>query len=187
MAKSSGKKVAASAKSKKSKQRRSWAVWVVPVILIIFILGFVLAGMPMFKSTQRSGPQFRKEGILQFTDASSERVLAQIDIEIADDDLTREQGLMWRRSMEDNQGMLFIMDQQEEQAFWMRNTYIPLDIIFVNDQRTIVKVRANTKPQSLNQITSIAPALYVVEVNAGFANQHHIQEGDKINFEREDQ
>lgn len=91
---------------------------------------------------------------------------------------------MWRRRMEEDQGMLFIMKSQKPQSFWMLNTYLPLDIIFVDDQLQIVKIRPNTKPQSLDQVTSERPAMYVVEVNAGFAQEHSLKEGDKIQFEK---
>ncbi|MFN7116542.1 MAG: DUF192 domain-containing protein [Saprospiraceae bacterium] len=186
MAKQASKKTTAGGKNRSAKPlpTRRWAVWAVPIIIILFVVGFVFSSMPNFKQTKVQGPQFRKEGTLQFLSAASGQTLAAIDIEIADDDMTRTQGLMWRRSLADNHGMLFIMDMQEEQAFWMRNTYIPLDIIYVNDQFEIVRIRANTQPQTLNQVTSNAPALYVVEVNAGFTEQHGIKEGDKIAFQR---
>ncbi len=186
MAKQQVRKGAASSKSKKSNSlpTRRWAVWVVPIIILLFIVGFIFSAMPNFNQTSTNGPRFRKEGELQFLSAATGKTLAAIDIEIADDEMSQKQGLMWRRSMEDNQGMLFIMAAQEEQAFWMRNTYIPLDIIYVNDQMEIVRIRANTKPQSLSQITSDAPALYVVEVNAGFAEKQNIKQGDKIAFQK---
>ena len=186
MEENKGKKRSATPKSGKStvSSPRRWAVWAVPVIIILFLLGMFFSSMPDFKTTTKTGPQFQKEGTLRFVQAASGKDLVQIDIEIADDDLTRTQGLMWRRSMEENQGMLFIMGVPEEQSFWMRNTYIPLDIIYSNDQKEIVKIRANTKPQSLSPITSERPAIYVVEVNAGFCNRHGIKEGDQIQFER---
>lgn len=183
MAKSTRKKVTP-VKSKKSNQlpSRRWAVWAVSVIIVLLLGGTIFSAIPNFKTAPKSGPQFQKEGILWFVQALGGKTVAQIDIEIADDDLTRTQGLMWRRSMEENQGMLFIMNAPEEQSFWMRNTYIPLDIIYIDDQKEIVKIRANTKPQSLDPITSEKPALYVVEVNAGFCERHGIREGDKIQF-----
>lgn len=186
MTKNKGKKRSATPKSGKStvSSPRRWAVWAVPVIIVLFLLGMFFSSMPDFKTTTKTGPQFQKEGTLRFVQAASGKDLVQIDIEIADDDLTRTQGLMWRRSMEETQGMLFIMGVPEEQSFWMRNTYIPLDIIYSNDQKEIVKIRANTKPQSLSPITSERPAIYVVEVNAGFCNRHGIKEGDQIQFER---
>lgn len=162
---------------------RRWARWLVPLLLILVIIALILSNIPNL-SKPKSGPQFRDEGDLSFADANGQK-LEQIDIEIADDDMSRQQGLMWRKTMDEAQGMLFVMDSLEPQAFWMLNTYLPLDIIFVNDQLQIVKIRANTKPQSLDQVTSETPALYVVEVKAGFCERHNIKEGDKIRFTKQ--
>lgn len=129
-----------------------------------------------------SGPAFIKQGELKFISKDGKKIISQIDIELAANDEKRTQGLMWRREMEENQGMLFVMEQQEMQSFWMLNTYIPLDILFVDELRQIVTIRSNTKPQSLDPVTSDKPALYVVEVNAGYCRKHGISVGDKIEF-----
>lgn len=129
-----------------------------------------------------SGPAFIKQGELKFISQDGKRNISQIDIELAANDEKRTQGLMWRRKMEEQQGMLFVMERQEIQSFWMLNTYISLDIIFVNEQRQIVTIRSNTKPQSLDPVISDEPALYVVEVNAGYCRKHGISVGDKIEF-----
>lgn len=123
-----------------------------------------------------------KQGELKFISQDGKRNISQIDIELAANDEKRTQGLMWRRKMEEQQGMLFVMERQEIQSFWMLNTYISLDIIFVNEQRQIVTIRSNTKPQSLDPVISDEPALYVVEVNAGYCRKHGITVGDKIEF-----
>lgn len=128
-----------------------------------------------------SEPSFQKHGTLTFLNQENDPLI-KIDIEIADDELEQARGLMWRTQMESTQGMLFIMDKLEEQSFWMLNTYIPLDIIFADANQQIVKIRANTQPKSLDQITSEFPALYVIEVVAGFCKQHNISEGDRFEF-----
>ena len=129
-----------------------------------------------------SGPAFMKQGELKFISQDGKKNISQIDIELAANDEKRTQGLMWRRKMEEQQGMLFVMERQEIQSFWMLNTYISLDIIFVNEQREIVTIRSNTKPQSLDPVISDKPALYVVEVNAGYCRKHGISVGDNIEF-----
>lgn len=171
--------------SKKLKtSRRRWAGWVVGAMILVFLIGMLFSNLPNRTKMASSGPQFRKEGTLQFVNSIGQ-TLQHIDIEIADDDLTRAQGLMWRRSMEENQGMLFMMQTEEQQSFWMRNTYLSLDIIFVNEQLQIVTIRPNTKPQSLDPVTSDQAARYVVEVNAGFCQRHGIREGDRIAFQQQ--
>jgi uncharacterized protein len=127
-------------------------------------------------------PVFRKDGELRFVDAKSFKVISEINIEVADNDAEREQGLMYRDSMADNNGMLFLMGTEDMQAFWMKNTIMPLDIMFVDAERRIVNIQKNCKPFSLDQIPSAKPALYVVEVNAGYADKYGIKAGDLISF-----
>lgn len=93
----------------------------------------------------------------------------KVNIEIADNDAERQMGLMNRSFMNNSQAMLFIFDVEEPQAFWMKNTIIPLDIIYVNSNKEIVSIAANTEPYSEKSLPSGRPAIYVVEVNGGFA------------------
>ncbi|MDD3887561.1 MAG: DUF192 domain-containing protein [Patescibacteria group bacterium] len=105
-----------------------------------------------------------------------------IDIEVANNDEKRTQGLMWRKSMSENSGMLFIFDAEKQLSFWMKNTLIPLDIIYVNKFKEIIAIHNNTVPLSEISILSKQPAKYVVEVNAGFCNNNIININDKIKF-----
>lgn len=164
-------------------RNRRWVIWLVPIIIVLFATGIIFSTMPIWNSKSPNGPRFQKEGELQFI-GSSGQTIQTIDIEIAENDLDRAQGLMWRKSLESSQGMLFIMDSMEEQSFWMLNTYIPLDIIFADDRLKIVKIRSHAAPQSLDPVTSELPAQYVVEVNAGFCEEFGIKEGDQIKFQR---
>jgi uncharacterized membrane protein (UPF0127 family) len=86
--------------------------------------------------------------------------------------------------MKDDQGMLFIFPYETEQSFWMKNTVLSLDIIFVNANFEIVKIHHNTTPFSEQSYSSEKPAQYVVEVNAGYSNKLGLTEGDKIFFRR---
>ncbi len=129
-------------------------------------------------------PEFRKEGELEFRKTDGKTQIRKIDIEIADNDRERELGLMYRKSMDDVKGMLFIFDVEEPQSFWMKNTIIPLDIIYVNSAMEIVKIHKNTTPFSESSIPSGKPATYVVEVAGGFTDRYGIAEGDKILFSK---
>lgn len=128
-------------------------------------------------------PEFTKEGILTFTDASGKE-LAKIDIEIADNPAEQQRGLMNRSLLGNNQGMLFIFDEERQQGFWMKNTIISLDIIYVNAAMQIVSIAENTVPYSEASIPSKGPAQYVVEVNAGYAAQYGLQPGYSIQYSR---
>lgn len=124
---------------------------------------------------------FKKQGELAFTD-QNESVKSIIDIEVADDFQKRATGLMFREKMEENQGMLFLFELEEPQSFWMRNTILSLDILYVNSQKEIVKIYKNARPYSDDGLPSIKPAKYVVEVIAGYTDKYKIVEGDKVNW-----
>ncbi len=165
------------------------------IFLLIIIMGSLIlfvnpAGKHVHKpvSTMNEQPAssakpvFRKEGELRFINGKTTNVISTVDIEIADDDASRAQGLMYRDTMAENNGMLFLMETLEPQAFWMKNTILPLDIVFVDADRVIVSIHKNCKPYSLDQIPSGKPALYVVEVNAGYTTKYGIKAGDRISF-----
>lgn len=158
------------------------------LITALVIVGAAVAYFIMNKDTnqgftiENSAPTFKKEGELSFISKDDNETLAVIDIEIADNDQKTTQGLMYRSSMPQNAGMLFLMPREDIQGFWMRNTYIPLDMIFVNSNKQIVTIHANTTPMNESSYISTAPALYVVEVNAGYCNKNNIKEGDLIDF-----
>ncbi|MFM2266660.1 MAG: hypothetical protein RL757_100 [Bacteroidota bacterium] len=127
---------------------------------------------------------FLHEGELSFVGKNGKEI-QKVEMEVADDDLQREQGLMFRRKMLPSRAMLFLFDQEEKQAFWMRNTYIPLDIIYVNSTKTIVSIQKNAAILNDNPLPSNAPANMVVEVVGGFCDKNGVKVGDKIDFKRD--
>ncbi len=150
-------------------------------LIALALISFILMSIPRNKVV--TGPQFTKEAELMIYRGSSEEVVADLDIEIADDEESIVQGLMYREHMEENQGMLFLMPGLEPRSFWMLNTYIPLDIIFVGADKRIVRIRENTVPRTTDPVTSEVPAAFVLEVNAGFAKRHFLEEGDRLAWE----
>ena len=154
---------------------------------VIFILAAALIGFFIYNNFLKNNePEveyytFTKEGELTFTDSLG-TLKAKIDLEIADNNYERQLGLMNRKEMKENQGMLFIFPRQEFQSFWMRNTLISLDILFINDQKKIVTIHKNTKILSEESYPSSEPSIYVVEVMAGFTEKYNIKVGDKINW-----
>jgi uncharacterized membrane protein (UPF0127 family) len=128
---------------------------------------------------------FTLEGNLDFLRANGS-VVSTLDIEIADDEAQRTTGLMYRTEMADNRGMLFIFEDITPRNFWMHNTRLPLDIIFVGPDSTIVKVCANAVPMTDEHVPSDLPAKYTVEVNAGYAARMGITAGDRIRWNRSD-
>ncbi len=125
-------------------------------------------------------PPFVQEGALEFRAPDGTKSVLRLQIEIAPNDSEQQQGLMWRKKMAENQGMLFIFDVEKPQSFWMRNTYIPLDIIYVNAAFEVVSIRKNTPVLNDTPQPSGVPALYVIEVNAGVTDKYEIGPGTKV-------
>jgi uncharacterized membrane protein (UPF0127 family) len=110
--------------------------------------------------------------------------LATIKVAIARTSKERDEGLMDVHHMAENRGMLFIFGKQKQLNFWMLNTPLPLDIIFANKNRRIVRIHHNATPFSKVNLPSGKPAMYVVETNGGFCVAHDIQEGTYIAFRK---
>lgn len=127
---------------------------------------------------------FTKEGELQITKATNDSLVAQLDIEIAESDYETQTGLMYRKGMANNQGMLFVFENESRKSFYMKNTEFPLDIIYINNQMKIVNVHRDAQPFSQVSLPSEAPAKYVLEVNAGMVKQWRLLPGDIISFQR---
>jgi uncharacterized membrane protein (UPF0127 family) len=98
----------------------------------------------------------------------------------ADTSETRAQGLMFVEALDPSQAMIFIYDPPQQVTMWMKNTYLPLDMLFADQAGCIVKVAANIEPLSLESIAGPVPVAYVVEISAGTAAAHGITTGDRI-------
>ena len=101
-------------------------------------------------------------------------------VEIANNDATRERGLMDRRFMAADHGMLFEFDREAPVSFWMKNTYIPLDMIFIAPSGVVTHIAANAEPLSERVIPSGSPCIAVLELNGGMAASIGLKVGDKV-------
>jgi uncharacterized protein len=174
-------------KSGKSRLTRLFLI-VIAGILIIAFIGYIVfipgknnaikADKPV---VSRSGPEFRKDGDLAIL-FSQKTSKINLDIEIADDEQERMRGLMDRLNLPDNAGMLFIFQDEDLRSFWMKNTFISLDIIYINSNKEIVSIQKYAQPQTTSSLPSEKPAKYVLEVNAGFTDENSINPGDKVEF-----
>lgn len=126
---------------------------------------------------------FTEHGSLTFTRSDGSEITT-IRIEIADNDSTRTRGMMQRASFPSDAGMLFIFPNEEVRSFWMANTPLSLDIMFVTADGEIIDIAKYTKPVSPENVTSRAPATYVVETKAGFSDTWGISETDRIEWQR---
>jgi hypothetical protein len=101
-------------------------------------------------------------------------------VEVMRDDASRARGLMFRRSMPPDRGMLFDFEQVAPVAMWMKNTYLPLDMLFIRADGTVARVAADTEPLSTKVVPSGEPVLAVLELNAGTAARLGIRAGDRV-------
>ncbi|USD24156.1 DUF192 domain-containing protein [Flagellimonas marinaquae] len=128
---------------------------------------------------------FTKEGELTILSEESEAIKASFEIEIAESEYETQTGLMYRKSMKENRGMLFIQPTESLQYFYMKNTEIPLDIIYIDSGMKIVSFQKNAQPFNEDTLPSNIPARYVFEINAGLSDKLGLQVGDSISFTRD--
>lgn len=110
--------------------------------------------------------------------------ITAVDVELAQDDAERQLGLMYRDKMAENQGMLFVFEDETTRSFWMKNTVLSLDMIFINAKNEIVTIHKSTTSYSEESYASTKPAKYVLELNAGFTDKYKIAVGDRISWRR---
>jgi uncharacterized membrane protein (UPF0127 family) len=107
------------------------------------------------------------------------------DVELAITPAQRKQGLMFRKYLSQNQGMLFVFEDEDKHSFWMKNTFIPLDIIWIDKNKEVVFIERNVQPCEQDICSPIIPeqkAKYVLELNAGTCEDIGLKIKDKINF-----
>lgn len=103
-------------------------------------------------------------------------------VEVARTPEQQAQGLMFRKTVGDNEGMLFPYEAAQPASFWMKNTLVPLDMIFIRPDGSIARIAANTVPLSLEPVTSLEPVLAVLEIRGGRSAELGIQPGDRVEW-----
>ncbi len=117
---------------------------------------------------------------LQTVEIASKTGVHLFSVEIADNDAERTKGLMYRKELPEGQGMLFDFHAEQEVSFWMQNTYIPLDMIFIRGDGQILRIAENTEPLSTRLIGSGGAVRAVLEVIGGTAQKLGIAPGDRV-------
>jgi len=110
----------------------------------------------------------------------------RVTVEIANTDELRRRGLMYRQNLAPDAGMLFLFPMDEVHQFWMKNTLIPLDMIFIRKDGTVAGVVENAEPKTLDGRSVGKESRHVLEVNGGFAKLHGIGEGTRVSYEHVD-
>ncbi|MBB3134053.1 hypothetical protein FHS26_001769 [Rhizobium pisi] len=135
---------------------------------------FFMVALPALAEEQ---VRFEKEPLLIQNVAGK---MLHFTVEIATTEEQRARGLMFRKTMADDAGMIFDFGQSRRVAMWMENTILPLDMLFADDTGTIRHIKENAKPYSRDIIDSMGEVKYVVELNAGIVAKLGIKPGDKI-------
>lgn len=128
---------------------------------------------------------FNKEGELTIYKTKTDSILTQLNIEIADSEYETQTGLMYRDSMEENQGMLFIFPEEAMHSFYMKNTKISLDIVFIDADLKIASIQENANPLDETGLSSQVPIQYVLELNAGLTQKWSLMVGDSIAYSKQ--
>jgi len=134
------------------------------------------SALPFVSATLAQSAEAVREEVVVATDSGEHR----FNVEIADDPRERSLGLMFRRQMADDEGMLFDFGAEEPASFWMRNTYIALDMLFIKADGTIESIGERTTPLSEKSVQSRGPVRYVLEINGGLSDTLGIEPGDKV-------
>ena len=165
-----------------------------PYVLIVALLAFVgLSQAPSCKRAENQRvvpakkensyePKFRKDGDLWLIKAETGDTLMKMDVEYANTPNRIEYGMMYRKSMDETMSMLFFMGNMQMRSFWMKNTYVSLDIIYIDDKLRIVSIQKNAEPLNTRSLASDGPAQYVLEVKGGLSDKLGLAAGDMINF-----
>lgn len=118
-----------------------------------------------------------------FWSATGDKSLATFFVELATDDQERARGLMYRTSMKDDWGMIFIYPDDGHRSFWMKNTFIPLDMVFINSRGLVMGAVENATPQTLDPRNVDGLSRYVLELKPGWAKKYGITRGARMQIE----
>jgi len=132
------------------------------------LFGLLIAAGPVRSAAQQTLEIASKTGVHLFA------------VEVVDNDADRAKGLMYRKNLPEGRGMLFDFHRDQEVSFWMQNTYIPLDMVFIRGDGRILRIEENTEPLSTRLIPSGAPVRAVLEVIGGTTRKLGIAPGDRV-------
>jgi uncharacterized membrane protein (UPF0127 family) len=158
------------------------------IVLILLILIFLYIGSTLTKALYSSFTT-PIEPVGSITDVFGEQTIDviingnAIKAEIARTESEQARGLMYRQNLDTNSGMLFIYEDEAQRTFWMKNTYVPLDIIFIDKDKKVVSISSNTKPNQTDELYySKGKSQYVLELNSGKAEELKLKPGNEITF-----
>ena len=159
---------------------------VIITIVAVAIIGILIFSTLYFNETSQEVIEFDKSISFSEVYIYTTNSEIKVNVEIADTPQKQSKGLMFRENLKWDHGMLFIFDNESVFSFWMKDTLIPLDIIFIDKAFKIINIVDNALPcyiEPCPDYSSEKPAKYVLEVNAGFVEKNDIEEGDFISID----
>jgi uncharacterized protein len=156
------------------------------ILALVMVAGGCAGGGKQSESTQTatSGP-----GPQTGLPTATVRILTaagpayNVTSEVATTEQQQQTGMMYRTALDEDKGMLFVFSDDQMRSFWMKNTLIPLDMIFANSSKVIVSITQNAEPQTLTGRSSDYPAKYVLEVSGGYCQRKNVQPGDTLEIQ----
>lgn len=153
-------------------------------LLIIALISFSSCKEEVKNKVETVTIEFQKEGELTIYKAKTDSIIGSFDIEIADTEYETSTGLMYRKSMKENRGMLFVFPDVAIHSFYMKNTEIPLDLVFIDENMRIASFQENAEPFNETGLSSQVPVKYVLEINAGIAEKLLLEVKDSISYKK---
>lgn len=153
-----------------------------PLLKIAIPLVIILTSCQIrdFSGVVTAGDVGRIERFVQFT--KGDKIIATFKVELATTDEERQKGLMFRKDLPQNEGMLFVFEDESTRYFWMKNTYIPLDMIFITSTLNIAGIIHSATPLSERTLSIGRPSRYVLEINGGLCEKLGIDENTRAVF-----
>lgn len=153
---------------------------------ILFIMPFMMnnctkASQNASKNKSSHGKTITPTRYVYFLSAKGDTI-STAHVAVVNTPMGRDTGLMNVTDLPENEGMLFVFQKVQQLSFWMANTPLPLDIIFINKDKKIIRIHHSAQPYSEKQLNSDGLALYVVEMNGGYCIDHDITEGMRVSF-----
>lgn len=151
-----------------------------PALLLASLAVALACLAPQLRAAPEANrPAFRKARVVVHAPGGD----VPLSVEVAETDAQRTHGLMFKEDLGSDEGMVFVFDRTQEHVFWMKNTPLPLDMVFLDDGRTVVGVYENAEPLSTARMSVGKPSRYVLEVRGGWCRAHRVGKGTALRFE----
>jgi len=154
-------------------------LFIIPLLLFTAALFLLASGDCKNNSTEEGGPQKKTPAVILENKKGDKW---EVKVEIARTEAEKRKGLMFRKNLAEDHGMLFVYDDAKVRVFWMKNTYIPLDMIFIGPDKRIAGIVENAAPETRTPRKINKPSQFVLEVKGGQADKHGLGPGDRVYF-----